>query len=308
MVCLRQHAGAHVAQPSAATSRTSDASDAGVRDVKPDSLQGTLAVVTGGASGIGYALANAFGQRGASVLIADRDESALGLAHASLSDAGVETHTHLVDLCDAAAVIALAERATSIAPISAACLNAGVSGGGWNIWETPDAAFEFAFDVNLWALLNSMRALVPVLIAQNRPADVVVTTSLAGLISLPVTSSYTVSKAAATAATRVLRAELALVAPKVRVACLAPAMVRTNLAHSTAAQQPETLQRDAELTDQVHSAMNTLGATPDEVAQWVLDALDRGRFWVLSPPENEFMRMLASELEELNNAMDTATA
>jgi NAD(P)-dependent dehydrogenase (short-subunit alcohol dehydrogenase family) len=68
--------------------------------VTSKSLRGTLAVVTGGASGIGYALANAYGQRGASVLIADRDEPALKTAHASLTDAGIETDTHLVDLCD----------------------------------------------------------------------------------------------------------------------------------------------------------------------------------------------------------------
>jgi NAD(P)-dependent dehydrogenase (short-subunit alcohol dehydrogenase family) len=271
--------------------------------VTSNDLRGTLAVVTGGASGIGYALANAYGQRGASVLIADRDERALELAHAGLTDAGIGTHTQLVDLCDAEAVAALAERATSIGPISAACLNAGVSGGGWNIWETPDAAFEFAFDVNLWALLNSMKALVPVLIAQNRPADVVVTTSLAGLISIPICGSYAVSKAAAIAATKILRVELALVAPEVRVACLAPASVRTNLAHTTTAQQPEALRSDAELTEQVHAAMNTLGTPPDEVAQWVLNALDRGSFWVLSPPDSDVMRMLASELEELNSAV-----
>jgi NAD(P)-dependent dehydrogenase (short-subunit alcohol dehydrogenase family) len=273
--------------------------------VTSKSLRGTLAVVTGGASGIGYALANAYGQRGASVLIADRDEPALKTAHASLTDAGIETHIHLVELCDAAAVGVLAERAKSIGPISAACLNAGVSGGGWPIWETPDAAFEFGFDVNLWALLNSMKALVPVLIAQNRPADVVVTTSLAGLISIPVCGSYAVSKAAAIAATRVLRADLALVAPQVRVACLAPSSVRTNLARTTAAQQPETLPSDAELTEQVHAAMNTLGSAPDEVAHWVLDALDHGRFWVLSSAGWD-VSMLANELDELRSAMDLA--
>jgi NADP-dependent 3-hydroxy acid dehydrogenase YdfG len=276
--------------------------------VTSNSLLGTLALVTGGASGIGYALADAYGQRGASVLIADRDEQALEAAHTRLCAAGIDAHTHVVDLCDATAVAAVAKRASSIAPIRVACLNAGVSGGGWPIWETPDAAFDFAFGVNLWALVNSMKAFVPTLIAQERPSTVVVTTSLAGLTSLPNTSSYTVSKAAAVAATRVLRAELALVAPHVQVACLAPAMVRTNLAHTTVAQQPEVLRRDDELTEQVHAAMNALGDSPEEVAQWVLDAVDAGRFWVLSPAENEFMRMLSGELEELNNAMNTATA
>jgi NAD(P)-dependent dehydrogenase (short-subunit alcohol dehydrogenase family) len=275
--------------------------------VTSDSLRGTLAVVTGGASGIGYALADAYGQRGASVLLADRDESALQKARASLADAGVEADVYLVDVCDAAAVVGLAERAGSIGPISAACLNAGVSGGGWNIWDTPDEAFKFAMNVNLRGLLNTMKALVPVLIAQGRPADVVVTTSLAGLISIPMCGTYAVSKAAAIAAARTLRVELALVAPQLRVACLAPGSVRTNLAHTTAAQQPKALHRDDELTEQVHEAMNTLGTPPEEVAQWVLDALAAGRFWVLSPPDSDVMHMLASELEELHSAMGSAS-
>jgi hypothetical protein len=80
------------------------------------------------------------------------------------------------------------------------------------------------------------------------------------------------------------------------------------LAHTTVAQQPEVLRRDDELTEQVHAAMNALGDSPEEVARWVLDAVDAGRFWVLSPAENEFMRMLSGELEELNNAMNTAPA
>jgi NAD(P)-dependent dehydrogenase (short-subunit alcohol dehydrogenase family) len=82
--------------------------DARTPNVKSSNLRGTLAVITGGASGIGYALANAYGQRGASVLIADRDEPDLKTAHARRTDEGIETHTQLVDLCDAAAVGGLA--------------------------------------------------------------------------------------------------------------------------------------------------------------------------------------------------------
>jgi NAD(P)-dependent dehydrogenase (short-subunit alcohol dehydrogenase family) len=265
--------------------------------------RGTFAVVTGGASGIGYALAKAYGQRGASVLLADRDERALETALADLTDAGIETHTHLVDLRDAEAVITLAERAKSIGPVSAACLNAGVSAGGSTVWETPRAAFDFAFEVNLWGLFNSIRAFVPLLIDQARPADVVVTTSLAGLISLPSSGPYTVSKTAAVALAKVLRVELASAAPEVRVACLAPAQVRTNLARTTAARQPDDPRMTPEFVEEVHSVMNTRGTPPEVVAEWVLDALDSGRFWVLSPADDPFMQLLATELDELNAAM-----
>jgi NADP-dependent 3-hydroxy acid dehydrogenase YdfG len=265
-------------------------------------------VITGGASGIGLALAKAYGQRGASVLLADRDESALETAAASLGGAGVETRTHLLDLRTPAAIAELVERASALGPLGAVCLNAGISGGGENIWASSGAAFEFVFEINFWALLESMKAFVPPLIDQDRPADLVVTTSLAGLISLPGSGSYAASKAAATALARVLRAELATLAPKVRVACLAPAMVSTNLARTTAAQQPREQKPDEESVERTHTALNTLGTSPDDVATWVLDALDAGRFWVLSRADNPYMGILARELEELRTAMAAVTS
>jgi hypothetical protein len=58
-----------------------------------------------------------------------------------------------------------------------------------------------------------------------------------------------------------------------------------------------------EFVEEVHSVMNTRGTPPEVVAEWVLDALDSGRFWVLSPADDPFMQLLATELDELNAAM-----
>lgn len=265
-------------------------------------------MITGGASGIGFSLAKAYGQRGASLLIADRDKNALATAAASLAAAGIETHAHLADLREPAAATDLVDRATSLGPLGAVCLNAGISGGGEHICESSSVAFKFVFEINFWALLESMKAFVPPLIGQDQPADLVVTTSLAGLVSLPTSGSYAASKAAAIALARVLRMELATAAPKVRVACLAPAMVSTNLARTTAAQQPRDLRADDESVERSHSALNTFGTSPDDVAEWALDALDAGRFWVLSPADNRYMGILADELEELTTAMDAVIA
>jgi NAD(P)-dependent dehydrogenase (short-subunit alcohol dehydrogenase family) len=271
-------------------------------------LQGTVAVITGGASGIGYALAKAYGRRGASVLVVDRDESALQAALVSLKEAGIDASGDVVDLRDPAAVNAAAKRAASLGPIGAACLNAGVSGGGSNTWETPQAAFDFSFGVNVWALVNSIRSFVPMLITQDGPADLVITTSLAGLVSLGTSSPYTASKAAAIALTRGLRVELESVAPKVRIACLAPAMVKTNLQRTTAAHQPEDIRMDAEHIEETEAAFETLGASPDDVARWVLEALDAGRFWVLSQADDPFMQQLAGDLDELRQAIGASGA
>ena len=126
-------------------------------------LHGTVAVVTGGASGIGYSLAKAYGLRGASVVIIDRDRQGLNRALTNLARAGVDGTGHAIDLCDAAAVDAIASEVESAGPLSAVCLNAGVNGGGANVWETTQSAFDFVFGVNVWSLVNSIRSLVPLL-------------------------------------------------------------------------------------------------------------------------------------------------
>ena len=177
-----------------------------------------------------------------------------------------------------------------------------MNGGGAHVWETPQPAFDFVFGVNVWSLVNSIRAFVPMLIAQGRPADLVVTASLAGLISLPRCATYLASKSAAVALARALRVELATAAPAVRVACLAPAMVKTNLFRTTASHEPLELRKSDDAIAESEARQRMLGASPDDVAQQVLRALDENRFWVLSGGDDPFVRQLRDELAELTGA------
>ena len=265
-------------------------------------LGGTSAVVTGGASGIGLALARAYGRRGATPVLVDRDDRALHAALADLAADGIDATGRIVDLTDGAAVNAIASDIASLGPISALCLNAGVAGGGEYVWETAQSGFDFVFGVNVWALVNSIRSLVPLLIDQDRRCDVVVTASLAGLIALPRCSTYLASKAAAVALAKALRVELAAAAPNVRVACLAPAMVKTNLHRTTADQEASATRKTDEAIAASEATQNALGASPDDVAGWVLDAVDAHRFWVLSSADDSFVGQLRDELEELMSA------
>lgn len=232
-------------------------------------------------------------------MIVDRDERALRDARTTLSQRGVSAVGELVDLCDATAVDAVAARVEPLGPISALCLNAGVNGGGAHVWETPQSAFDFVFSVNVWSLVNSIRSFVPMLIAQARPADLAVTASLAGLVSLPRCATYLASKSVAVALARALRVELASAAPAVRVVCLAPAMVKTNLYRTTAAHEPEEIRKSDDAVAESEARQHTLGASPEDVAQWVLDALDANQFWVLPDGDDPFVRQLREELAEL---------
>ena len=267
----------------------------------------SVAVVSGGASGIGLALGDTLGKRGASVILADVDEATLEPAAAQLRASGIDATGYLVDLRDTAAVEQLADHAAAKGTIETVCLNAGVAYSGPTIWETPASIWDFIFGINCFALVNQVTAFVPLLIRQGTPANVVITASIAGTIGLPTSAPYAASKAAAVSLAKSLRGELATSAPFLRVALLIPGVVQTNLQRTSSGLQPADVDVDPNFVEASHTFMNTMGAHPDEVATGVLDALASGRFWILPPSDDPFVALLNDELTELGNAISNGS-
>ena len=214
-----------------------------------------------------------------------------------LTAAGASAHGVRTDVTDAASVGSLAELAFGLGPVRAVCMNAGVTTTGQPTWATAPAQRDFVFAVNFYGLFNSVAAFVPGLIEQGGPSSVVVTASMAGLVASPTSGAYAASKAAAVAYTKALAGELATSAPDVAVVLLCPGMVATNLMRSSAAHSAAQL--DADLVEMSHGALNDLGATPADVAQWVFDALDERRLWAVPPAADPFTSVLVAELGEL---------
>lgn len=266
-------------------------------------LNNTVAIVTGGASGIGLALARAYGKRGDHVLIADIDANALQAACDQLAAENIAATSVKVDLRRPEMIDDMLDKAKELGLISAVCMNAGVTSTGATIWETAPEVFDFIVDINLRGLFNTIRGVVPVLLAQNASADIVITASMAGMVTSPTSGAYSASKAGAIALAKALRAELAATAPYLRVALLNPGMVKTNLLRSSAAQQPEQGAMDSSVVEGSHEALNQLGVTPDEVAAWVVHALDVGRFWVFPPADDMFSSVLSQEIGEIAGAL-----
>jgi short-subunit dehydrogenase len=231
-------------------------------------------------------------------VVVDRDEAALASAASDLRGAGLDVTARAVDLRDDDAVQSLAQEVQGRGAIRYLCANAGVSTAGTPIWATPAEQVEFVLDVNLGGLLRCIRSFVPLLLERPTPASVVVTASMAGLVTTPTGGAYSASKAAVVAVAKALRAELHQVRQDLQVVLLCPGMVSTNLQLTSAAAQPEggITQEQAE---QFHSALDRLGAQPAVVAGWVLDALDHDRFWVLPPADDPFTTMLRAEVSEL---------
>jgi 3-oxoacyl-[acyl-carrier protein] reductase len=185
-------------------------------------LKGRHAVVTGGASGLGYAIAERLVASGASVTIWDRDESAGRTAAGKLSG-----HAIVADVSDLASVTRATEATRALVPaIDILINNAGITGPNVKLWDYPADAWREVFAVNLDGVFNCCRAVVPGMRARNY-GRIVNIASVAGKDGNPNASAYSASKAAVIALTKSLGKELADTG--IRVNCVTPAAVRTPL-------------------------------------------------------------------------------
>ncbi len=266
-----------------------------------DLASGDVALITGGASGIGRAFAEAAIDRGLQVVLADIDVDRLDATAKTLRADGGTVRTCRVDLTDEASIVEAAAAAHEFGPLRLACLNAGVTSSGRTTWMTPPEIYDSVVGVNLGGLFNSIRAIVPGLVAQQQSSGIVITASMAGLVASAYSGVYAASKAGAVALGLALRDELGGEAPQVRVTLLAPGVVKTDLM-KTSVQVVGENALDASLADVAHDALNSAGAEPRDVVEEALQALDQERFWALPPEDDGFSAMLQSQLDELAEA------
>jgi NAD(P)-dependent dehydrogenase (short-subunit alcohol dehydrogenase family) len=249
-------------------------------------LHGKVAVVTGGASGIGYALARRFASEGARVVIGDVEAAALDRAVSELRGSGADVEGVVTDVTDPAQMQALADTAVArFGGVHVFCNNAGVGGGGLS-WEMPLSTWEWVIGVNLWGVIHGVRTFVPILMQQTE-AHIVNTASVAGLVAAPFMGPYNASKHAVVAISETLHHELAMSAPQVKVSVLCPGWVNTKIADS-ARNRPERLQDGATPDADAAALLRGFieqGMPPDDVAAKVLDAMREERFWILTHDE-----------------------
>jgi NAD(P)-dependent dehydrogenase (short-subunit alcohol dehydrogenase family) len=197
-----------------------------------ENLKGKTAIVTGAASGIGKALAAKCCAEGVNVVLADVEEAALAKAHDELGGGGRSVISVLTDVSRADAVRELAAKTLdAFGSVDLLFNNAGV-GAGSTIWESTLEDWTWVLGVNLWGVIHGIRTFVPIMLKQNRPAHIVNTASIAGLVKGHHSASYAVTKHAVVALTEQLSVELERINAPIKTSALCPSWVNTRINES----------------------------------------------------------------------------
>jgi NAD(P)-dependent dehydrogenase (short-subunit alcohol dehydrogenase family) len=252
-------------------------------------LRGKVVVVTGGASGIGRALAERFAAEGAKVALADVEPGALDEAAAALRGRGTAVLAVPTDVSKAEQVQALCDRTVAeFGRVDVVCNNAGVAVSG-PTWEHTLADWEWVLGVNLWGVIHGVRTFVPVMLRQGGEGHIVNTASVAGLISNPFMSIYNVTKHGVVTLSETLHKELGMLGAPIKVSVLCPGFVQTRILDAernrpAALQNPGNTVQNTQFEDMARAAI-AAGLPPAEAAARVVDAVKNERFYVLTHPE-----------------------
>jgi NAD(P)-dependent dehydrogenase (short-subunit alcohol dehydrogenase family) len=258
-----------------------------------------VAVITGGASGIGLALAERFAAEGMKLVIADIDQIALQDAAARLESAGHQVLAQRTDVSRAEDVQALADAAMArFGAVHLLCNNAGV--GGFQRFETTGAAtWEWIVGVNLWGVIHGCRTFLPILERQDE-AHIVNTASVAGIYAYPYLHPYNVAKAGVVALTEGMWRELAATKPNVGLSVLLPASIATAITddeRNAPAGHVRRSEADPSLEEfrKMYVAGIAAGMSPAEVAGIVLDGVRERRLHIFTHPETKAMVTMRAE-------------
>lgn len=243
-------------------------------------FQGKVAVVTGAASGIGKALAKAFGARGMRVVLADIEEKSLEAAADEVRAAGAEALAVVTDVADEGSVSALADAAFhQFGAVHVLCNNAGVLLVGPMI-EAGKQDWEWILNVNLWGVIHGIRAFVPRMIASGEAGHIVNTASMAGMVPPDNHGIYNVSKFAVVGLTESLARDLRHT--KLGVSMLCPGVVDTGIFTSERNRPSQHAAANAGEVPKVEGA-RVIG--PDDVAQTVIQGIEAGTLHIYTHGE-----------------------
>lgn len=264
---------------------------------------GRIAVITGGASGIGRGMARAFADVGMKLMLADLDEEMLAATAAELTERGVEVATMSCDVSKLDQVEALAAGTLErFGAVHILCNNAGIG------IPTPTHNirlddWRWIIEVDLWGPIYGVKTFLPIMEEQG-VGHINTTASLAGLIGGGFMGAYNVAKHGAVALMTTLERDLRGRKSPVRASVLCPGPINTDISRHSVAFRPSKAKPKTNSAAEGRAGANVqaildTGMDPDEVGRLVLDGIQRDTFWLLTHPS--FSKVLTRQLDALIN-------
>lgn len=249
-------------------------------------FQGKVAVVTGGASGIGRAMAERFAEEGMCIVLADIETDTLEKTAAELRAEGAEILSVVCDVSKKEDVERLSQEAVkAYDTVHILCNNAGVGVVGFT-WEIDLDDWEWVLGVNLWGVVYGTHYFTPIMIKNGDPCHIINTASMAGLVNGTSMSPYYTSKHAVVSISESMHKELETLNSNVKISVLCPGWVNTRI-HEADRNRPAGSQEIDEsdtITLQFREMFEQSlkeGLDPAHVAQMVLDAVVAEQFYIL---------------------------
>jgi NADP-dependent 3-hydroxy acid dehydrogenase YdfG len=265
-----------------------------------EDVEGKTAFITGGASGIGLGMAEAFLAAGMKVAIADIEEEALARATAMLTEYSNAVCAVPLDVTDRDAVDT-AEAA--LGPIQVVCNNAGVTNRG-PVDEASYDDWDWVLGVNLGGVINGVHTIVPRIRKYGQGGHVVNTSSIAGLIATAGNGVYATTKYAVLGLSEALRQELT--AESIGVSVLCPGAVDTQINHAARNRQTRFADSNTKITEQQTEILDrsmALGMKPREIGEHVLSAIRADAPYIL--PHAEFAAAYKGRTQTIIDSFST---
>jgi NAD(P)-dependent dehydrogenase (short-subunit alcohol dehydrogenase family) len=272
-------------------------------------FKGKVAVITGAASGIGFALAERCAQEGMKVVLAGINEDTLKKAEKDIKKTGATTLVVKTDVSKAADVEKLAKKTLdAFGAVHLLFNNAGV-GAGRTVWESTLSDWQWTLGVNLWGVIYGLHFFVPIMLKQNNECHIVNTASIAGFLSGAFSSTYAVSKHGVAVISESLYNELAMLGNKnIVVSVLCPGAIKTKIM-GCERNRPGELQNEpvteismadaaVQATAQNLTQAIENGMPPPQVADIVFSAIRDKKFYIF--PNAEFAKpMIQMRMEDI---------
>lgn len=278
-------------------------------------FEGKVAVITGGASGLGLAMARRFGAAGMKIVIGDIETGALADAEASLEEAGIEVIGRRTDVAQSGDLEALADAAYErFGAVHILANNAGIGGSPGAMWELSEADWRWVIDVDLWSIIHGVRAFVPRMISSGEECHVINTASVAGLISGAVGGPYTVAKFGVVALSEQLYFELGRAEHPIGVSVLCPGFVNTRIYDSGRNRQESYGQSQNEQSperEEMREALEAMRETmiqPETIGDRVFDAVVENQLYIVEPGSDAVSGAIQSRLDHVSSRTNPAVS